>query len=90
MSAKITEKGVEVFPGINIPWDMIDGFLCGLIEKGDASILTDPVVKKLDDGLEKIVQDTSFKFDNVGKAKLLKALALSMVEKYSPELLSSP
>jgi len=90
MVAKITEKGVEVFPGINIPWDWVDGMLCGLIEKGDASVITDPAVKKLDDALEKIVQDTSFKFDNVGKAKLLKALTLSMVEKYSPELLPSP
>ena len=90
MPAKITEKGVEVFPGINIPWDWVDGMLCGLIEKGDASVITDPAVKKLDDALEKIVQDTSFKFDNVGKGKLLKALTLSMVEKYSPELLPSP
>jgi len=90
MVVKVAEKGMEVFPGITIPWDWVDGIICGLIEKGDASLLTEPAVKKLDDGLESVVQNTSFLFDNVGKAKLLKALTLSMVKKYSPELLPNP
>lgn len=88
--AKVTELGVEVFPGFNIPWSWLDGILCGLIEKGDAEVLTEPAVGKLDDALETIVQNTTFKFDNIGKAKLLKALTISMVKKYSPELLPNP
>jgi len=87
---KVTEVGMEVFPGITIPWDWVDGIICGLIEKGDASILTEPAVKKLDEALESVVKNTSFLFDDVGKVKLLKALTLSMVKKYSPELLPNP
>jgi len=88
--AKVTEVGVEVYPGIIIPWDWIDGILCGLIEKGDASIITDPAVEKLDLVLQGLVDNTDFKFDNVGKAKLEKAFTLSMVEKFMPELLPNP
>ena len=87
---KVTEVGMEVFPGITIPWDWVDGIICGLIEKGDASILTEPAVKKLDEALESVVKNTSFLIDDVGKVKLLKALTLSMVKKYSPELLPNP
>jgi hypothetical protein len=90
MSPKITETGLEVFPGISIPWDWVDGMICGLIEKGNANLLTDPAVEKLDTALQKVVDNTSFQFDNVGKVKLLKALTLSMVKKYSPELLVCP
>ena len=88
--AKITEKGFELATGISIPWDWIDGIICGLIEKGNAELLTKPAIEKLDAALEKVVQNTSFQFDNVGKAKLLKALTKSMVEKYLPELLPNP
>lgn len=88
--AKITELGMEVFPGITIPWSLLDSFLCSLIEKGDAEVLTDPAVIKLDEALQKLVDNTSFKFDNVGKAKLEKAFTLSMVKKFMPELLPNP
>lgn len=87
---KVTELGMEVFPGITIPWSLLDSFLCGLIEKGDANILTDPTVEKLDAALETLVQNTSFEFDNVGKAKLEKAFTMSMVKKFMPELLPNP
>jgi len=83
---KVTEKGLEAL-GITIPWDWVDGIICGLIEKGDASVITEPAVEKLDAELQKLVDSTSVKFDNVGKTKLLKALTLSMVKKYHPELL---
>ena len=88
--AEITEVGLEIVPGINIPWDWVDNFICGLIEKGDAEVLTDPAVTKLDEALQKLVDNTSFKFDNVGKAKLEKAFTLSMVKKFMPELLPNP
>ena len=84
------ESGIEIVPGITIPWEWVDGIICGLIEKGDANLLTEPVVEKLDSALESVVQNTKFLFDNVGKAKLLKALTLSMVKKYTPELLPNP
>ena len=29
--AKVTELGVEVFPGITIPWDWLDGIICGVL-----------------------------------------------------------
>lgn len=87
---KVVEKGLEVFPGFTIPWDWVDGIICGLIDKGDAEILTAPLVEKADAELQKIVDNTSVKFDNVGKIKLTKAFTLSMVKKYTPELLPSP
>jgi len=88
--AKVTELGMEVFPGFTIPWSWLDGILCGIIEKGDAEVLTDPAVENLDTALQRIVDNTTFKFDNVGKAKLEKAFTLSMVKKFMPELLPNP
>ncbi|MBA7586483.1 hypothetical protein ES708_28485 [subsurface metagenome] len=88
--AKVTELGIEVFPGFTVPWDWLDGMLCNLIEKGDAEVITDPAVGKLDVALQKIVDNTDFKFDNVGKAKLEKAFTLSAVKRFMPELLPNP
>lgn len=84
---ELKESGVEVVPGISIPWDWVDGIICSLIRKGDAEVVTDPAIEKFDAALETVVQNTSFEFDNVGKEKLLKALTISMVRKYRPELL---
>ena len=85
---ELKEKGLEVFRGFTIPWAWVDGIICGIIEKGDAEILTDPAVAKLDESLQKIVDNTSFQFDNVGKTKLEKAFTMSMVKKFMPELLN--
>lgn len=82
---KVKELGIE-FLGFTIPWSWLDSILCGLIEKGDAGVLTDTAVEKLDAKLQEIVDNTTFKFDNVGKAKLEKAFTLSMVKKFMPEL----
>jgi len=90
MSPKLTETGMEIFPGFTIPWDWVDGVICNVIEKADATVLTDPAVEKLDAALQKIVDNTTVKFDNAGKTKLCKAFTLSMVKKYSPELLPNP
>ena len=87
---KVTEVGMEVFPGITIPWDLVDGFICGIIEKGNAEVLTEPVINTLDAKLQEVVDNTSIKFDNVGKTKLEKAFTMSMVKKFMPELLPSP
>lgn len=87
---KATEVGIEVFPGFTIPWDWFDGVLCNLIEKGDAEVITDPAVITIDTNLQKIVDNTSFQFDNIGKAKLEKAFTMSMVKKFMPELLPNP
>ena len=86
---EIKEKGIEVFRGFTIPWEWIDSFAIGLIEKGEEAIgtLTDTAVGKLDDVLQGVVDNTKFKFDNVGKEKVEKALTLSMVKKHMPELL---
>jgi len=83
----ITKEGLELAPGFSIPWMLVDGFICDIIEKGDAEALTSPAVLFLDGQLETLVQKTEFKFDNVGKQKLLRALTVSMVKKYTPELL---
>lgn len=85
--AEFKDKGIEIFRGFTIPWDWVDGFVIGLIEKADASLITDPAVEKLDDVLQGVVDNTDFKFDNAGKAKLEKAFTLSMVKKFMPELL---
>lgn len=85
--AEFKDKGIEIFRGFTIPWGWIDGIICGLIEKGDAEVLTDMAVGKADAKLQEIVDNTSFKFDNVGKVKLEKAFTLSMVKKFMPELL---
>lgn len=87
---KMTEVGLEIAPGINIPWDWVDKFLSGLIEKADAGLLTGPAIEKIDAMLQNLVDNTAVKFDNVGKAKLEKAFTLSMVEKFMPELLPNP
>jgi len=87
---KMTRVGMEVYPGITIKWGWIDGILCGIIEKVDAGVGTDLAVTKIDDVLQNFVDNTEMKFDNVGKSKLEKALTLSMVKKFMPELLPSP
>ncbi len=84
---ELKDKGIEVFRGFTVPWDWIDGFVIGLITKADAGLLTDPVVEKLDDALQNVVDNTKFKFDNAGKVKLQKAFTMSMVKKFMPELL---
>jgi hypothetical protein len=86
---KAKELGIE-FLGFTIPWSWFDDIICNVIEKGDAIVLTDPVVGYLDAELQKVVDNTAVKFDNVGKIKLTKAFTLSMVKKYSPELLPNP
>lgn len=87
---KMTDVGIEVFPGISIPWNWIDSILIGLIEKVEAGVPFDIAIDKLDEALQKLVDNTKVKFDNVAKAKLLKALTLSMVKHFSPELLPNP
>lgn len=92
MVVKTTEKGVEVFPGITVPWDWIDGILCGIIEKGEDGIivLVDGGVDKLEAALQALVDNNSLKFDNVGKKVLCRAVTLAFVKRYMPELLPSP
>ena len=87
---EIKEKGLEVFKGFTIPWSWADGIICGIIEKGDAEVLTDPAVIAIDVKLQEFVDNTKFKFDNVGKAKLERAFTMSMVKKFMPELLPNP
>lgn len=87
---ELKDKGVEIFRGFTVPWDWIDGFVIGLIEKGDASVITDPAVEKLDNALQGIVDNTKFKFDNAAKVKLQKAFTLSMMKRFMPELLRDP
>jgi len=87
---ELKDKGLEVFKGFTIPWAWADGIICGIIEKGDAEVLTEPAVIAIDNKLQEIVDNTSFRFDNVGKAKLEKAFTMSMVKKFMPELLPNP
>jgi len=84
---ELKEKGIEVIKGITLPWSWADGIICGIIEKGNAEALTDPAVEMLDKKLQAVVDNTSFQFDNIGKAKLEKAFTMSMVKKFMPELL---
>lgn len=84
---EVNEKGVEVFRGFTIKWEWVDGMICGMIEKGDAELITDPAVVALDVKLQEFVDNTKVKFDNVGKLKLEKALTMSMVKRFMPELL---
>ena len=86
--AVIKESGIELVPGIQIPWGFFDTFVCGLIESGEEGInaLAVTGVNSLDNALEKVVNNTSFQFDNIGKAKLAKAITVAMVKKYMPEL----
>ena len=92
MTAKITDKGIEVVPGINIPWDWFDGILCGIIAKGKDSIdaLVDSGVVKVETVLQALVDNNDVQFDNVGKDLLCKALTIAFVKQYMPELLPNP
>jgi len=89
MTVKTTEKGLEVFPGITIPWDWIDGILCNVIEKGEAQVqvLVDGGVGKMEAALQALVDNNSLKFDNVGKDVLCRVVTLAFVKRYMPELL---
>lgn len=86
------DSGVEVVPGITIPWGWFDGIICGVIESGEAGINAAAVVAvtKLDDALQKIVDNNDFRFDNLGKEKLEAAFTLAMVRRFMPDLLPSP
>ena len=86
------DKGMELLPGIVIPWDFFDGILCGIIEKGEEGIKTliDGGVGKLDDGMQRLVDNNTVQFDNVGKDILCKAVTLAFVKRYMPELLPGP
>ena len=86
---ELTEKGVKLF-GFTIPWEWVDGIICGVIKKGDAETITEPIVENLDAKLQEIVDNTKIRFDNEGKAKLEKAFTMSMVKKFMPELLQNP
>jgi len=89
---RATEVGVEIVPGITIPWEWFDSFLCGLIQSGEAGIksLANNAVAKLDGILQAAVDNNSFQFDNVGKEQLQKAFTLAMVRRFMPELLPNP
>ena len=86
------DKGIEVVPGITIPWEWFDGILCGIIAKGEDSInaLIDKGIGNIDVALETLVNNNSVEFDNVGKDVLCKAVTLAFVVRYMPELLPSP
>ncbi len=86
------DKGIEVVPGIVIPWGWFDGILCNIIEKGEdqVNILVDNGIGKLEAALQALVDDTAVQFDNVGKDVLCKALTLAFVKRYMPELLLNP
>lgn len=83
------DSGLEIVPGIEIPWGWVDGILCGIIEKGEDKIneLSVTNIGKLDDALQALVDNNKLKFDNVGKDVLCKALTLGFVKRYMPELL---
>ena len=83
------DSGLEIAPGIEIPWGWIDGILCGIIEKGadKADALAITYVGKLDDALQALVDNNNLKFDNVGKDTLCEAITLGFVKRYKPELL---
>lgn len=87
-----TKVGIEVFPGVTIKWEWVDGILCGIIEKGEAGInaLAVTGVNKLDNTLQLFVDKNELKFDNVAKDTISKALTLAMVKKHMPELLLNP
>ena len=86
------DKGIEVVPGITIPWDWFDGILCGIIAKGEDGIkdLVVGGVGKLDDALQSLVDNNTVQFDNVGKDVLCRAITLAFVIQYMPELLPNP
>jgi len=86
------DKGMEIVPGIVIPWNFFDGILCGIIEKGEEGINTviGDGIDKVENALQALVDNNTVQFDNVGKAKLGKAVTLAMVKIYMPELLPGP
>lgn len=86
------DKGIEVVPGITIPWDWFDGILCGIIAKGKDGIdaLVDGGIGKVEIALQSLVDNNTVQFDNVGKDLLCKALTLAFVKRYMPELLPNP
>jgi len=86
------DEGMEVVPGIVIPWSWFDGILCGIIEKGEEgiNIVVDSGIGKLESALQALVDNNTVQFDNVGKAKLGKAVTLAMVKIYMPGLLPNP
>jgi hypothetical protein len=86
---EVTEKGIKIF-GFTVPWEWADGIICSVIKKGDAETITEPIVGNIDAKLQEIVDNTKFRFDNEGKAKLEKAFTMSMVKKFMPELLQNP
>jgi len=85
----VLAKGLPVM-GFNVPWNWVDGLICGVIEKGEDTInaFAEIGVDKLDNSLQSFVDSTSFEFDNVGKTKVQKAVTLAMVKKFMPELLN--
>jgi len=86
------DSGIEVVPGITIPWEWFDGILCNIIEKGEDGIntLVDGGVGNLETALQSLVDNNSVQFDNVGKDLLCKAVTLAFVKRYMPELLPNP
>lgn len=86
------DAGIEVVPGIIIPWNWFDGILCSVIAKGEDGInaLIDNGVGKLEAALQSLVDNNTVQFDNVGKDLLCKALTLAFVKRYMPKLLSNP
>lgn len=86
------DTGIEIAPGIEIPWGWVDGLLCGIIEKGEEGVQNLAVtnVAKLNDALQALVDNNTLKFDNVGKDVVTKAITLAFVKEFMPELLPNP
>lgn len=86
------DSGIEVVPGITIPWEWFDGILCGIIAKGEGGIneLVDGGIERAEIALQALVDNNAVQFDNVGKNILCKALTLAFVKRYMPELLPNP
>ena len=80
------DSGIEISPGIEIPWGWVDGILCSIIEKGEAGInnLAAKNVTKLNVTLQALVDNNSLKFDNVGKDKVTKAITLAFASIFNP------
>lgn len=75
--------------GFSIPWALIDSLIISALNSNEDRIEegTDFLVGLIDDKEEEFVNNTTFKFDNVGKEKVNKAWTKSMVKRYMPELL---
>ena len=86
------DAGIEVVPGITIPWEWFDGILCNIIAQGEDGInsLVNTGVDKLEVALQSLVDNNTVQFDNVGKDLLCKAITLAFVKHYMPELLPNP